>query len=300
MSNIDFNSIKQQLLMRAESILMDICPGGKRNGNEYRAGSIEGGAGDSFGFNLQTGKWADFAVQGHQGNGIVDLYIIINNCEFKDAINYLQETYLSKGQEKIKPAQAKPKKEKIEPIKPPLNIDEPSFDHYQLGKPSMVHAYKDQNDELLYYVLRYETEKDGVPDKEHRPLAYFSDNKWHWKAWPNNRPLYGLELLNKNPNLQVLIVEGEKAADAARRFIKGCNIITWQGGAKAILKTDWSPLKDKQILLWPDADGPGFAAMKQIENLLLDHVTKLKFIETDRTNGWDAADAEQEGMTHGS
>jgi predicted P-loop ATPase len=301
MSSIDFNSIKQQLLIRAESILLDICPGGKRNGNEYRAGSIEGGPGDSFGFNLQNGKWADFAVKGHEGTGIIDLYIMITGQEFKDALKYLKETYLSANQERIRSAQSKPKKEKIEPVRPPHNIEEPSFQHFQLGKPSMVHTYKDENNNPLYYVLRYETEKDGKPDKEHRPLAYFSDNKWHWKAWKDNRPLYGLELLKQNPTRKILIVEGEKAADAARRFIpKGYNILTWQGGVNAISKTDWTPLKDKEILLWPDADEPGLIAMREITELLLSHVKELKIINPDKDNGWDAADAEQEGMTQTS
>ena len=301
MANTSFDSIKAQLHPYILSILSDICPGGRLRGHEYEAGSVYGGAGDSFKFNILKDTWADFAVQGHEGHGIVDLYMLIKNLSFKDAISNLQEMYLSKPTESVKAPQERPKPQKKEsfPIRPPDNVIAPNFTHYQLGEPNSVYEYKDVDNKLLYYVVRYSfINKKGEPDKELRPLSYCDDQQWRWKAWKENRPLYGLELLKKFPDKKILIVEGEKAADAARSFINAYNVLTWQGGVKAIDKTDWSSLKDKEVLLWPDADEPGLIAMREISELLMDKAKTIKVIRPDRESGWDAADALQEGWDY--
>lgn len=296
--SIDFKQISNQLQQRAENILIDICPGGKRYGKEYRAGSVSGGAGKSFGYNLDEHTWADFAVSGHEGKGIIDLYMVIKGTNFKTAIKDLSETYLHNRKEQIKIEQKKEVEKKPFACKPLQNTVTPNFKHHELGDPSMVHIYKDFDGDLLFYVLRYDTEVDGKPDKELRPLSFFSNNRWQWQAWKTDRPLYGLEFLKQFPDRKILLVEGEKAADAARQFVNNYNILTWQGGVKAIHQTDWSPLKGKEVLMWPDADEPGLLAMRQIADLLLDHCQSIKVIQPDKTEGWDAADAQAEGWDH--
>jgi DNA primase len=76
-------------------------------------------------------------------------------------------------------------------------------------------------------------------------------------------PLYGTELLAQHPDHPVVVVEGEKSADALRRIFAGRNIIvvTWPGGTPVVLRADWTPLAGRQVLLWPDADRPGYEAM---------------------------------------
>jgi predicted P-loop ATPase len=295
MNTIDFKQLSYQLLSKAESILIDICPGGKRNGKEYEAAEPGGGQGKSFKFNLETGIWKDFAT-GKGGGDIISLYAHNYATTQIEAAKILQETYVNNSKEPVKVSQSKPPKPQSKTIPPPKDIAPPDFTHYKLGEPSMVHPYKDQEGNILYYVCRYEIINDnGEPDKEHRPISFTDNNKWEWKAWPNNRPLYGLEKLASNK--KILIVEGEKAADSATRWLPAYSVISWQGGVKALNQTDWSPLKDKDVLLWPDADNPGIVCMQELSEILFEDVKTLKVLNTDREGGWDAADAEKESWT---
>jgi hypothetical protein len=50
------------LLDRAERLLAQWLPGGRRDGAEWRCGALTGEPGDSFGVNLRTGVWSDFAT----------------------------------------------------------------------------------------------------------------------------------------------------------------------------------------------------------------------------------------------
>ncbi|MFW6074560.1 MAG: hypothetical protein ACOC9Y_03135, partial [Chloroflexota bacterium] len=91
----------------------------------------------------------------------------------------------------------------------------------------------------------------------------------------------------------VLVVEGEKCADAAARVLAGEWIVTtWAGGSKAVTKTDWSPLADRDVTIWPDADEPGLRAAREIKSRL-PQARILSFPAA--TDGWDAADAVAEG-----
>src|SRR5690606_17618143 len=82
---------------------------------------------------------------------------------------------------------------------------------------------------------------------------------WAHGSYPEPRPLYRLDALTSRPNDQVLIVEGEKCADAAARVMAGKPIVaaSWMGGGKATGKTDWTPLKGRSVLVWPDNDEEG-------------------------------------------
>ena len=64
------------------------------------------------------------------------------------------------------------------------------------------------------------------------------------------------------PEKIVVLVEGEKAFDALAAY--GSNNYTaahWVGGVKVADGADYSPLKDRVVILWPDADEAGREAM---------------------------------------
>jgi putative DNA primase/helicase len=106
----------------------------------------------------------------------------------------------------------------------------------------------------------------------------------------------------------VIIVEGEKAADAGRQLLPNMVVITWPGGSKAFHRADWEILKGrKKAVLVPDADEPGRAAMDGatddygvwkpgIAQLIEKIVDKVHVIHLpdDFSEGWDLADALQE------
>jgi putative DNA primase/helicase len=130
------------------------------------------------------------------------------------------------------------------------------------------------------------------PGKKIRPL-WFSGSRWEWKAPPAPRPLLNLDQLRSRTGT-VLIVEGEKAADAAARLYPRAVVTTWPSGCKAIDKADWAPLQGRRVILWPDADAVGQQAMDRLAQLLLRlPVDRVQMVTppADSPEGWDLADA---------
>jgi len=98
--------------------------------------------------------------------------------------------------------------------------------------------------------------------KETRPLTLWvspdgSRLLWRWKGPEEPRPLYHLNQLYDRPDAPVLVVEGEKACDAAARLLPGFVAATSPFGSKSPDKADWSILKGREVTIWPDRDGPG-------------------------------------------
>jgi len=85
---------------------------------------------------------------------------------------------------------------------------------------------------------------DGKPKKETPALVCgeWSDGttEWRWMHPPEPRPVYGLDRLAARPDAPVLLVEGEKAADAAQIRFPDHVAVTWQGGSNNVSKADLS------------------------------------------------------------
>ena len=145
-----------------------------------------------------------------------------------------------------------------------------------------------------FYVCRFpgKVKPDGSREpKEIRPL-WWDGEAWRWKAPPAPRPLYWARQL---PGAPVLIVEGEKAADAAARLFPTAAVCTWPSGCKAIGKADWSPLAGRRCTLWPDADDVGRDAMAKLApRLLAAGVSQVRIVQPPEgvDPGWDLADAD--------
>lgn len=164
------------------------------------------------------------------------------------------------------------------------------------GKPRTgLWEYRGQAGELFGYVARF----DGEGGKEVVP--YFVRNGIGWKAGaaPEPRPLYGLHKLQGHQG-PVLIVEGEKATDAAQILAPGHACITWPGGSNAVRKANFAPLAGRDVIVWPDADEPGQKAARAVQKVLEGiGVKSVKILAPPAgvTQGWDAADALGEGWT---
>lgn len=142
-----------------------------------------------------------------------------------------------------------------------------------------------------FYVVRTDL-PDG--NKEVKPL-WWDGTSWRIKAPPAPRPLYRKQQLTAKPDAPVLVVEGEKTADAAALLYPSAVVITWPSGCKAIDKADWSPLAGRRCVLWPDADDVGREAMAKLAiRLLKAGATKVRIVHppADVPEGWDLADAD--------
>lgn len=107
--------------------------------------------------------------------------------------------------------------------------------------------------------------------------------------WPENyRGLYGAETIPGRK--KVVIVEGEKAADAAMKLFPNYAVVTWKGGANNLKSADWSLLRGiESALLWPDNDQPGKDAMYKISRQLPISDVRIANVEH-LPNGADLAD----------
>ncbi|WP_264378232.1 MULTISPECIES: AAA family ATPase [unclassified Wolbachia] len=156
------------------------------------------------------------------------------------------------------------------------------------GQPTASWNYYDESDQVIVTVYRYNT------DSGKRYLPF--DVKRSSFTLPETRPLYNIPGIMKSD--KVILVEGEKCADAL--IEQGMTATTAMLGANApIEKTDWSPLKGKHVIIWPDNDEPGKQyAEKVVKKLTFLGVLSLTLLEIpeNKPKGWDSADGIEEKM----
>ena len=185
------------------------------------------------------------------------------------------------------------------PPPPSLNVAKKGEKEKYL-RPSSIYKYTDASGAVIRYIYRFDpTPENGLDKKQFRPVICHRDKSGRliWQSWrdiPDNRPLYGLEALAENHTAPVLVVSGEKCADAARPKLPEYVVITWSGGDQGIEKTDFSPLKGRDITWWPDNDNVGKKSMRRLSMQLGGQV--LDIPPNKYTKGWDCADAVEEGL----
>lgn len=84
----DILQIKRMLADRAQTVAEMLLPGGRREGQEWRAGSVGGEKGGSLGVHLsgpKAGIWQDFATG--EGGDLLDLWVAARGGSLSDAID---------------------------------------------------------------------------------------------------------------------------------------------------------------------------------------------------------------------
>lgn len=294
---IDFRGLAATLLSQADQLVPSWFPAGKRSGKQWVVGSLSGDKGDSLSINLKTGLWKDFATN-EAGGDLISLYAAKEGLEQAEAARQLgaEPVVLTRSNgangNGAHPPEAHEETVDVL-IRPPP--DEP-FDgkSSRFGIPVATYVYADLEG-ALFYVCRYEQPGER---KQFQPWRW-NGSTWISKAAPRPRPLYGLHRLLKHPTARVLLVEGEKTADAAQRLMKETVVMTWCGGVGAVSYVDWAPMKGRTVTVWPDADDPGRDAGLKVCGLLHQAgAASVVFIDTTgQPDGWDLADAVQEGWT---
>lgn len=211
--------------------------------------------------------------------------------------------------------------------------------------PSRADAYRDAYGHLMGYVLRTEIKGDKITPQVTWCIGPDGSMCWALRPFWNPRPLCGLDdlamkrvTITGGPAVRyalaapgalvelaagesvggmadrpVLVVEGEKCRAAGAGALRQYAVVTWPGGSKGLRYADWSPLRDRDVVLWPDADVPGEQAMLgycDYSGLWHDGIAQLvhaagcksiRYIDTrGQSKGWDIADAldsEKDGWT---
>ena len=123
---------------------------------------------------------------------------------------------------------------------------------------------------------------------------------WCWRTWDTPRPLYGLDRLAARPDAVVIAVEGEKTTDAAGKVFPDRVAITSPGGSKAADKADWSPVRGRVVIVWPDADAAGKKYAADVARLArAAGAADVRVVElpAELPESWDLADRLPDGWT---
>jgi putative DNA primase/helicase len=329
---IDFKGLAAAALGGAERLLASWLPEGRRDGHEWKALNpmrADHSAG-SFSINLVTGAWGDFATD-DKGGDLVSLcaYLFHAGNQIDAAYDVAEQVGVTLPPRKSKAAKRSsspvkkqeaaelptPKKPRTPwvPILPaPDSATRVPVAHIKRGKPEQTWCYRDAEGRVLGYVWRFVTSDGG---KEILPMNWCRNvetgkEDWRGVSFPDPRPLYGLDRLAAKPDATVLIVEGEKCADAGHAALPELVVMSWPGGGKAVDKADWSPLAGRKVVIWPDCDAqrdkikqellpeekqPGMKAARRIAEIVHALECPLWLVRIPPpgavVSGWDIADA---------
>ena len=223
---------------------------------------------------------------------------------FKDAVEALGGELPAVKESLTAPApQREERRAPWVPILPaPADAPAPPKAHFKSGVPQKVWTYHDEAGRVLGHVYRF-VKSDG--GKEVLPCVWARHTEsgaeeWRWMAFPKPRPLYGLDRLAAKPDATVLLVEGEKCADAGHAELHDLAVVSWPGGGNAFGNVDCLPLSGRRVITWADFDEPGVQAMAAAREKLRALNCKLWDIVLppagSKPKGWDIADAVLDGL----
>lgn len=186
----------------------------------------------------------------------------------------------------------------------PFPFPQPDL-RWQGELPVAVYEYRNADATLACLIARYQTDAGKIL----RPATVWRNGagqmSWVCKGLPEDRPLYRLADLLANPDLPVLISEGEKCADATANF-RGFSSVTWMGGSNALAKTDFTPLAGRDVFILPDNDNAGTKATEELARILTGIDARIRVLDIGKlaedmsaidVTGYDIADAIDAGLS---
>jgi len=304
---IDFEALNDELCKNSLGLLEDWIPGGTVENGEYkvtnptRADNQPG----SFAINLNNGKWIDFAT-GDKGKDLISVYAYIHNIGQGDAAKDLNG-----GNFRDLPIREKPVNKPKPKLRQIFNVPESAWGSAPKHFPKKENGkwveypftkkwpYHTPDGLVFGYIGKIESPEFG---KETIPVGYFQESDstravWKYKSFNAPRILYASHLLKSRPDGQLFLVEGEKCAQALQKELGQSGIATtWAGGSKAVGLSDFTQLRGRSVIIWPDWDRPGIEAANKLLKILTEieaarvAVIDLTLLKRKPKKGWDVAD----------
>lgn len=277
MKQYDIRQISEMLAARAESVCEWLLPGGKREGREWRAGSVMGEPGQSLGVNLsgKPGVWRDFADDA-KGGDLIDLIQAVHGITKADAVREAKE-FLGIASER--PQFAPERKKYVKPTRP-SGLTKPSpemllwFEKRGISK-EVVEAFKigQLNHAQKGPVIVFPYLRGGeLVFIKYRPLY---DKKDMWTSKDSEPCLFGWDLMPENARTLV-ICEGEPDAMAFRQA-GICAVSVPRGAGDGDKQDGWIDAEWERLQLFDtiylalDQDEQGHKAMEHISRRLGQH-----------------------------
>lgn len=164
---IDFTELAAALLQRAEVLVPQWLPGGKKSGKNWMCADFGGGPGRSLGVNMENGGWGEFSGE-ERGGDLISLYAAIHGLNNGQAARRLMAEL---GWTRAQPVQAPATRGQREPPPwdeggPPLDVP-PEMPPDEPGPPGDGPARGGRKKSLW---------KPVVPVPSNAPACDF----WHW------------------------------------------------------------------------------------------------------------------------
>lgn len=277
MSRYDVRQISEMLAARVEDVCAWLLPGGRKNGSEYRAGSVAGGAGDSLGVNLhgKPGIWKDFAGA-DKGGDLIDLIMAAHSCDKASAVKAAKDwlgvkddapDFLAvKKAYKLpaKPAGLTKPKTAVQEYLQKRGISQKTIDAYRIGEV--------QNQKHGATIVFPYFHGDALKFIKYRPVA---DKKAMFTSSESEPILFGWQAQDANSRFLV-VTEGE--LDALTFYEQGYPALSIPRGAGTGAQQDewisneWERLQAYDaIYLAYDNDEAGQKAQEQVVQRLGRH-----------------------------
>ncbi len=262
-----------QALPYLRELLTEFFPEGRFSTHDFRIGNIDGEPGSSLSVDLQSGLYKDFATD--EGGGYIDLIAKRKGVSFADAAKMIDDRFgLSRDRSDYVPP-ARPAKPTPSP-KPEFVKD---ATRKKVRKPfsNVTFQYLDKDGKKIGSVAKIKTPKGGKT---------FRQFKANGRAGGFGNHIYRIETIQEVNDRPVYIVEGEQSAIDLSKFCK--NVVSWNGGASSAKNVDWSPLENREVVIWPDNDNQGIKAALDIKEQLPD--AKILAPPPAHPLGWDCSD----------
>jgi len=249
--------MKEKILNSLDAILRHLFPNGEIHKDEFCIGNISG----------DKGKSLNIRIIGNRKG----LWLDRATGEKGDVIDLWNR---AKGFTSFKDG--------LEDLKKFCGINEEQ-------QPTPVFAgrwdYLDKEGNLVCYIVR-----QNIGGKK-RFFQYLPDGKL---GLPETRTLYNLHKFEWHD--EIIFVEGEKCAEALMN-VGICATALIGGSNSPLEKTDFSPLKNKKVIIWRDSDSAGIAFKNSIVNKLetLDIDYEVLTIPPEFPEKYDAYDLIEEG-----
>lgn len=268
----DITEIKRALADRAQAVAEMLLPGGRREGQEWRAGSTAGEKGQSLGVHLvgaKAGVWQDF--QSGEGGDLLDLWVASRGGSLAQALDAARDWL---GMARPEPYR-EPKKTYTRPPRPDCHAPNGRVLDYLREvrniSPEAIAAYKvaERGDEIIFPFL--------LPDGT---LAMAKSRKAEDGAKPKPTAsdcepiLFGWQAVPESAR-EVIITEGEIDALSWASYGFVAMSVPFgggKGGKQNWIEREYDRLERfERIYISTDMDQPGDEAAEEIASRLGRH-----------------------------
>ena len=274
----------------------------QRHQGTLRTGDVYGNAGQSMVVWLESGNWYD-----HNGGDSGDLLDVISlryGIEPRGLRDWLKSHgWLDPNAEPTAPPRP-PAPTFRELDAAPADTPMPRADAlnralgFPADSPITFYPYQRRDGRLALLVARIQPAQGR---KAPRRLSW-NGHAWRVGGTAGARvPLYRLQDVISRPDADVLVVEGEKAADAGAALFPDYAVVCPLGGSNPAPGSDWSPLTGRRVIALGDHDDAGRRFAQKVGAANNDHAAAVMIRDPRRQytalggvgeppKGWDIAD----------